>query len=101
MFIFVIYDIIYKRKTVLGYSLLVKLNIYDKTMGLIHKITHNQLIVIATRIKEINWYTDIRILVLEQYVQTITTPASYLYICCFQFWLQLRALMVVNSMPVF
>lgn len=54
IFMFVVYDIIHRRKVVLEYSLLVKLGIWKKTMELIHKITYNQLISMTIKIKETN-----------------------------------------------
>ncbi len=65
---FVIYDIIHKHKSVLGYSLLIKSGMWEKIEELIRKITHAQLIAIATKIKETNQCTNIAILALEQHV---------------------------------
>ncbi len=101
MFIFVVYDVIHRCKATLGYSLLIKLGMWEKTEELIRKITHAQLIAAATKIKETNWCTDTAILALEQHVQTVAAYAPHSYAQCFQFRLQLKALMVVNGMPVF
>ena len=62
---FIIYNVIHRRKVVLGYSLLVKLGMWEKTKKLIYKITHAQLTATATEIKETNWCTNAAILVLE------------------------------------
>lgn len=51
---FVVYDIIYRRKVVLAYSLLVKLGMGKKTKELIRKITYAQLTATATKIKKRN-----------------------------------------------
>lgn len=51
---FVVYDIIHRRKAALGYSLLVKLGMWEKTEELIREITYAQLITAATEIKETN-----------------------------------------------
>ena len=48
------YDIIYRCKAVLGYSLVVKLDIWEKIEELIYKIIYTQLIAIATKIKKTN-----------------------------------------------
>ena len=65
VFMFVVYNVIYKCKTILGFNLLIKLGIYEKTKELIYKITYAQLIAAATKIKETNRYTNAAILALE------------------------------------
>ncbi len=80
---FVVYDIIHKRKAVLGYSLLIKSGMWEKIEELICEIIYTQLIATATKIKEINWCTDTVILALEWYVQIIATHATHLYARCF------------------
>ncbi len=50
MFMFVVYDVIHRRKAALGYSLLIKLGIWEKSEELICEITNTQLIAIATDI---------------------------------------------------
>lgn len=79
-FIFIVYNIIYKRKVTLGYNLLIKFSVWDKIEGLIKNFTSAQLIVITTKIKEINQYIDPAILILKQYVliMAIYTPYSYI-----------------------
>ncbi len=59
---FVVYDVIHRRKAALGYSLLIQSGIWEKTEKFICKITHAQLIAAVTEIKETNWYTDTAIL---------------------------------------
>lgn len=54
VFMIVIYDIIYKRKTALGYILHVKSGMWEKTKKLILEITYTQFIATATKIKETN-----------------------------------------------
>ncbi len=54
MFMFVVYDVIYRRKAALGYSLLIKSDMWEKTEELIREITHAQLITTTTEIKETN-----------------------------------------------
>ncbi len=76
---FLIYDIIHRRKAALGYSLLIKLSMWEKTEELIHEITHAQLLATATEIKEINRCTNAAILVLEQHVQTVATHTPHSY----------------------
>ena len=51
---FVVYDIIHRRKAALGYSLVVKSSIWKNTKELICEITYAQLIAAAIKIKEIN-----------------------------------------------
>ncbi len=51
---FVGYDIIHRYKAVLGYSLLIKSSIWEKTEELIRDIRHAQLIAAATERKETN-----------------------------------------------
>ncbi len=74
---------------------------WEKTEELIREITHAQLIAAATEIKETNRCTDAAILALERHVQTVAAHAPHSYARCFQFWLQLKTLMVANGMPVF
>ncbi len=40
MFMFVVYDVIYKRKTALGYSFLIMLGMLEKTKELIYEIIY-------------------------------------------------------------
>lgn len=54
MFMFVVYNIIYRRKAALGYNLFIKSGIWEKTKELIYKIIYAQLIAVATKIKETN-----------------------------------------------
>lgn len=98
---FVVYDIIYRLKAALGYSLLIKSGVWDKTEELIKKLTHAQLIAAATKIKETNQGTDPAILALERYVQTVAAYVPHSYAQYFQFWLWLKALMITNGMLVF
>ncbi len=51
---FVIYDVIHRRKAALGYSLLVKSGMWEKTEELIREIIYAQLTAAATKIKETN-----------------------------------------------
>ncbi len=62
---FIVYDVIHRRKVVLGYSLLIKSGMWEKTEELIREITHAQLIAAVTKIKETNWCINVAILVLE------------------------------------
>ncbi len=54
VFMFVVYDIIHRRKAALEYSLLVKLGMWKKTKELIREIIYAQLTAAATEIKEKN-----------------------------------------------
>ncbi len=101
VFMFLVYDVIHKRKAALGYSLLVKSGMWEKTEELICEITYAQLTATATKIKETNRYTDAAILALERHVQTVAAHIPHLYARCFQFRLRLKALMVANGIPVF
>lgn len=76
---FIVYDVIHKRKTALGYNLLVNLGIWEKTEELIREIIHVQLIAIATKIKKTNRCTNIAILALEQLFQNVAAHISHLY----------------------
>lgn len=51
---FVVYNIIYKRKTPLEYSLFIKLGVWKKIEKLIYEIIYAQLIAVATKIKKTN-----------------------------------------------
>lgn len=65
---FMIYNIIDKCNTVLGYILLVKTKLWIKTKQLIMNLTYNNLITIAKKRKEINNCTNSAILAFEQQV---------------------------------
>lgn len=67
MFIFVVCNVIYKYKVALGYSLLIKLGMLEKTKKLIHKIIDTKLIIMIIKMKEINQCTNIAIFALSQY----------------------------------
>lgn len=96
---FVVYDVIYRRKAAFGYSLLVKLGVWTTTETLITKLTSSQLVVAAKEISEINKCTDPAILALEQQVQTAAAHAPHSYAQCFQFRPKLKALMITDRMP--
>ncbi len=85
VFMFVVYDVIYRRKAVLGYSLLIKSGILEKTEELIREITHAQLSAAATEIKETNRCTGAAILVLERHVQTVAAHAPLRILDAFNF----------------
>ena len=82
---FVVYDVIHRHKAALGYSLLIKSGMWEKTEELIREITHTQFIAKATEIKATNQCTNAAILVLEQHVQIVAAHAPNLYARCFQF----------------
>lgn len=82
---FVVYNVIHRCKAALGYNLLVKLGMWEKTEKLIRKITHAQLIELATEIKEMNWCTNVALLALKRQVQTVAASAPYLYTRYFHF----------------
>ncbi len=98
---FVVYDVIHRHKAALGYSLLVKSGMWEKTKELIREITYTRFTATATEIKETNRCIDAAILALEQHVQTVIAHALHSYARCFQFRLRLKALMVANGMPIF
>lgn len=79
VFIFVIYNVIFRGKTALGYSLLIKLVMWNKTEQLIIKLTYAQLIIVVTEIKEINRYMDLPILTLERYIQIVAAHDLHSY----------------------
>ena len=79
IFRFVVNSFIYRRKAALGYNLLIKLGIWEKTEESIYKIIYTQLITIVTKIKKINWCTNVAILVLKRYIKTIAAYAAYVY----------------------
>lgn len=76
---FVVYNVIHRRKAALGYSLLIKSEVWDKTEGLIIELTYAQLIAADTEIKETNQCTDLAILALERYVQIVAAHTSHSY----------------------
>ena len=76
---FIIDDIIQRCKAALGYSLLVKSDMWEKTEELICKIIQAQLIAAANKIIETNLCINATIFVLEQYVKTVTAHVSHLY----------------------
>ncbi len=98
---FVVYDVIYRRKATLGYSLLIKLGMWEKTKELIYEIIYARLTVAATKIKETNRCTNVAILTLERQIQTIAAYALHLYARYFQFKLRLKDRIVANNMLVF
>lgn len=65
---FMVYNIIHRRKVVLGYSLLIKVDLWNKTGNLIIELTHAQLVAIATTIKKTNRYIDPAILALKTHI---------------------------------
>lgn len=50
----IIYDVIYRWKEALGYSLLIKIKLWTKTKQLIINLTQNNLIATVKKIKETN-----------------------------------------------
>ena len=65
---FVVYDVIHRRKAVLEYSLLVKTKLWTETEELIKNLTHDDLIAITKKIKETNRCTNPAILALKRQV---------------------------------
>ena len=65
---FVVYNIIHRRKAALGYSLLIKTKLWTKTKELITNLIHDDLIAAAKEIKATNRCTNPAILALERLV---------------------------------
>ena len=84
-FMFIVYDIIHRQKFALGYSLLIKSGLWNKTKNPITEFTHTQLVAAATEIKEINRCINPAILALKTHVQTMVVYAPHFYAKCFQF----------------
>lgn len=65
VFIFVVYNIIYRRKATLVYSLFIKIKLWTRIEELIKKLTYSKLIVAFKKIKKTNKWTNLAILILE------------------------------------
>lgn len=74
---FIVYDIIYRQKTVLGYDLLIKYSFWNKTKNIITKLTYTPLIAIATKIKKTNRYINPAILALETHIYRVAAHTSH------------------------
>lgn len=62
---FIIYNVIYRRKAVLRFGPFVKTKLWTKTEEMIRSFTYSKLIVATKRIKETNRYTNPTILAHE------------------------------------
>ena len=100
MFIYVIYDVVQHQTAVLDYSLLVKFQRWLQSQELIADIIHKQLYKAAELIKTINTCTDLAVLALKQLVQLVLAYVPYLFAKCYEYCLQLRALMITDGMPL-
>lgn len=67
-FMFLLYDVINRQQSSLGYLLLTKRKFWGKTCTKVNVITLSQLEAAAAEIKETSKYTDPDILMLEQQV---------------------------------
>lgn len=65
---FIVYNVIYKQKTALDYSLIIQFNYKNKIKNLITELTHVQLVATAIKIKKANKCTNLAILVLKTHI---------------------------------
>ncbi len=100
VFMYVVYDVIQRRATALGYSLLVKSQNWSQTQELIAGITHNQLCEVAELVRTTNTCKDPAVLALENLVQLVSAHVPHSFAKCYEYRLQMRALMITNGMPV-
>ena len=100
VFMYVVYDVVQRRAAALGYSLLVKSQRWLQTQELIAGITHKQLCKAAELVKTTNICTDPAVLALKQLVQLVSAHVPHLFAKCYEYCLQLRALMITDGMPL-
>ena len=93
-FMFLLYDLIQRRSSSLGYNLLVKKQNWSDTYKVVNNILHNYLRAAATKIKATKKYTDPDIVTLERQVQTIALQVPHLYARCLEHRLILKAISV-------
>lgn len=98
MFMFLVYDVIHKCYAALGYSLLVKSQIWAKTKSPTAVLIYDCLTAAAVEIKTTNKCTNKTILTLERQVQTVVTSAPNLFARCYQFCLHFKAFIVTDGM---
>lgn len=96
IFMFVIYNVIHRRKAVLEYSLLVMSKLWTGTKVLIYSLIYLQPIIAIEEIKKSNICIDPAILALKRHVQTMAAHTPYLYSKYFLFWLYLKILIISN-----
>lgn len=101
VFMYVVYDVMQRRSALLGYSLLVKSKQWTETQSLISNISYDELCEAADAVRSTNTCTHPGILALERQVQLVAAHVPHSYAKCFQYRLQLRALMVTKGMPPF
>lgn len=96
IFMFVIYNMIHRRKAVLEYSLLVMSKLWTETKVLIHSLMYLQPITVVEEIKKSNICLDPAILASKRHIQTMAAHTPYLYSKYFLFWLYLKILIISN-----
>ena len=96
---FLLYDVIQRRESQLGYHLLLKSSIYKQTQKRIQNITLLQLKLAATEIKNTRRCTNPAILNLERQIQGVAKTASHLHSRCAEQAVHIKALMVSDGMP--
>ena len=77
IFMFIVYNSIYRQKAEFSYSLLIKFGFWDKIKNLITKLSLAQLVAIATKIKKINRCTNPALKKLETHIQTRAAHTLY------------------------
>ncbi len=98
---YLVYDVMQRRFVSLGYSLLVKSKQWMETQSLISNISHAELCEAVEAVRSTNTCTHPGIRALERQVQLVTAHVPHSYAKCFQYRLQMRALMVTKRMPPF
>ena len=93
-FMFLLYDLIQRRSSSLGYNLLVKKRNWSDTYKVVNDILHDCLRAAATEIKVTNKYTDPDIVTLEQQVRTIASRVPHSYARCLEHRLILKTMSI-------
>ena len=99
-FLFLLYNVIARRNSALGYFLLTEQSIFEKTKLQISRISYSQLERAAGEIKRTEKCTDPDIFALERQVQVVARLAPNSYAKCHEQAVYIKALMVNNGMPV-
>ena len=99
-FIFLLYNLIQRQSSSLGYNLLVKKRNWSDTYKVVNNILHNHLQAAATEIKATNKCIDPDIVTLEQQVQTIVSQVPHSYTRYLEHRFILKAMSVSYGFPV-
>lgn len=97
-FLFLLYDVINRRRSGLGYHLLKKTRFWEETHAQVDSLSLEDLNKAAAEIKTTGKCTNPAILTLERYVQIVASRSPHSFAKCAEQNLFIRSLMISDGM---